>query len=589
MTTKCRTFEKIRAFLALFFPFLLLSLSTSSTAALKLNLVQPPQGRTLESYQALGAHAMVGTSNTQASQIGLDILKKGGNAADAAIAVSFALSVLRPQSTGIGGGGFLLFYNKEASKTIALDFREKAPIKATKDMYVRNGKPDTKLSQDGALAVAVPRLVAGLGYVYEHYASGKIAWADLIRPSISLAENGFAIYPQLANALKERKKILARFESSKRIFLPRGKLLKEGEIVVQKDLAKTLTTIAEKGWKSFYQGEIALQIVKTIQRHGGILTLDDFQNVEPVEMESVTGSYRGYKIVSMPPPSSGGTILIEILNILEKFPLQRQGAYALKTIHEIAEAMKLGFRDRAKYLGDPRFVAIPVAGLIDKDYAKKLSQLIDPKQATPSSKLSEEGLPFKESNSTTHFSIVDQDGNAVSSTQTINYIFGSGVVAAGTGIVLNDEMDDFSLQPGVPNVFGLVGSEANAVAAGKTPLSSMTPTLVFDPHGELKMVVGSPGGPRIITAVLDTILNSIDFHATPLQAVAAKRLHHQWLPDKLEVEPGLLSLPLRQKLEAMGHPIEEVTPSWLVMLVAKTKKGWVGVSDPRGVGAAMGY
>lgn len=569
--------------------FFLLVFATSCTKAPKLNLIEPPPGRTLESYQAQAEQAMIASPNEQATQIGLDILKKGGNAADSAIAVSFALSVLRPQSTGLGGGGFLLFYDKAKNKTVALDFREFAPMKATHDMYVKNGKADTKLSQDGPLAVAVPRLLAGLGTVYEHYASRKISWADLIQPSITLASSGFQIYPGLAKAMEERKNLLASFETSRRIFLPKGKPLQVGETLIQKDLARTLMILAKNGWRGFYQGEIAYNIVRTIRQYGGLMTFEDFWNVQASEMAPVEGSYHGYKIVSMPPPSSGGAILIEILNILEEFPLKRQGPYHFKTIHWITEAMKRGFRDRATYLGDPRFVKVPLKGLIAKEYAKSLATAIDEHKATPSQQLSLEPTGFKESDSTTHFSIVDEEGNAIASTQTINYLFGSGLVAFGTGIVLNDEMDDFSVQPGVPNIFGLVGNEANAIAPGKIPLSSMTPTFVFDNKGELLMVLGSPGGPRIITAVLNTIVNVIDFGASPLEAVSAKRLHHQWLPDKLQIEPGLLPAESNQRLTQMGHQIEEVTPSWLVMLVAKTKEGWVGVSDPRGVGLALGY
>lgn len=554
----------------------------------KLNLVEPPPDRTLESFQTQAEHAMVVTPNPQATQVGLDILKEGGNAADSAIAVSFALSVLRPQSTGLGGGGFLVFYDKAKDKTIAVDFREKAPLKATHDMYIHGGKADPKLAQDGALAVAVPRLVTGLGYIYEHYASHKIPWAELVRPAIELALKGFQIYPHLAKALEERKGVLKRFESSRRIFLPKNKPLQEGDILIQKDLGRTLTIIAMYGWRAFYEGEIALNIIRASRQEGGILTLEDFQNVFPTELKTVEGTYHGYKIVSMPPPSSGGVILIEILNILEEFPLRRWGPYHFETVHVATEAMKLGFKDRASYLGDPRFVKVPVRGLISKDYSKGLATSINLEKVNPLSPLPPP--PFSgESNSTTHFSIVDSQGDAVAATETINYLFGSGVVAFGTGIVLNDEMDDFSIEPGVANIFGLVGGEANAIAPGKIPLSSMSPTFVFDRKGRLQFILGSPGGPKIISAILNTLLNLIDFKAPPLEAVAAKRYHHQWLPDKLEIEPGLFPPPLTQRLLSMGHKIEENNSSWLIQLIAKTKGEWVGVSDPRGVGMALGY
>lgn len=552
-------------------------------------LADPPPGRTLESYQAVAQNAMIASPNEQASQIGLDILKKGGNAADAAIAVSFALSVLRPQSTGIGGGGFALFYDKEKNKTIALDFRETAPLAAHRDMYIRNGKADTSLAQDGALAVAVPRLVAGLGYIYENYASAKITWAELIRPSVDLAEQGFAVYPHLAEAIRERQAVLSSFPSSRKIFFAGEKPLKEGDLLVQKDLARTLKEIAGHGWQAFYQGWIAANLVSTVRRHGGILDTRDLLSVKVRKMKPVTGSYRGYKIVSMPPPSSGGTILIEILNILENFPIHRRGPYEVRTIHLLTEAMRRAFLDRAAYLGDARFVKVPVKGMTSKEYAQSLADSIDLNKATPSESLGGSLTPLKEQDSTTHFSIVDAQGNAVASTQTINYLFGSGLVAAGTGIVLNDEMDDFSVQPGVPNIYGLVGSEANAIAPAKVPLSSMSPTLVFDSKGRLWLVAGSPGGPKIISAVLQTLLNLIDFRATPLQAVAAKRMHHQWLPDKLLIEPGLYPTEVLHRLNQMGHQVEEAPNSSLVMLVARGKEGWVGVADPRGVGVPMGY
>ncbi|MDO8494375.1 MAG: gamma-glutamyltransferase, partial [Deltaproteobacteria bacterium] len=555
----------------------------------KIETVAPSQGRTLESYEAVAKEAMVVTPNAQASQIGLEVLQKGGNAADAAIAISFALSVLRPQSTGLGGGGFLLFYDKNINNTIAIDFREFAPSAASRDMFLKNGVPQSEWSRDGALSVAVPRLVAGLGFIYERYASRRIPWRDLVLPSAQLAVDGFPVYPALAKAIEERKELLSRFPSSKKIFLKGDAPLREGDLLIQRDLAVTLKLIAG-GWQNFYIGAIPSKIVASVRSNGGILRYEDFRNVSPTELKPVEGTYRGYKIVSMPPPSSGGTILIEILNILENFPLEKQGPVHLKTIHVVTEAMKRAFIDRAKYMGDPRFVKVPVRGLTSKEYAKSLAESINRERATPSIDLdSSLAVSLPESNSTTHFSLVDAEGNAVASTQTINYYFGSGLTAEGTGVVLNDEMDDFSIAPGVPNVFGLVGGEANAIAPGKIPLSSMSPTLVFDEEGELNMVLGSPGGPKIITAVLNTLINRIDFEETPLRAVAAKRYHHQWLPDQLLTEPGLLPDNVKKELLKMGHRIEEGESSWLVMLVARTKKGWIGVTDPRGVGVPMGY
>ena len=554
----------------------------------RLNLVEPSPGRTLESYQSVGKKMMVVTPNKEATEIGLNVLKKGGTAVDAAIAVSFALSVLRPQSTGLGGGGFMLSYDAKKKKTAALDFREYAPLKATPDMYVKKGVLEPKLAQEGGLAVAVPRFVAGMGDIYDLYASKKVPWPELIQPSIDLAAQGFAVYPQLAAALEREKEVLARFDSSKKIFLPEGTAPKEGEMLVQKDLAKTLSVIAQKGWSGFYEGQVAANIIRSVQLAGGIMTIDDLWHVEPVETVPVESTYKGYKIVSMPPPSSGGVTLIETLNILENFPISRQGPANPKTVHEVTEAMKRAFLDRARYLGDPKFVKMPIKGLLSKKYAEGLANAIDTKRATPSLKLSPLEFNSGLQESTTHFSIVDEEGNAVASTQTINNLFGSGMVAVGTGIVLNDEMDDFSIQPGVANAYGLIGSEANAIAPGKKPLSSMAPTFVFNSKGELVMVLGSPGGPKIITAVLHTLLNRIAFKAKPLEAVAAKRYHHQWIPDVLQYEAGIFSSSMRDRLVRMGHKLEEVKAPWLVMLIARSQKSWIGVSDPRGVGTALG-
>lgn len=526
---------------------------------------------------------MVVTANREATEIGFAVLEKGGSAVDAAIAVSFALSVLRPQSTGLGGGGFLLYYDNREKKSYAFNFREFAPLKASDTMYLRKGILDPKLSREGALSVAVPRLVAGLGDVYDTYASRKIPWPELIQPSIDLAEKGFPVYPHLAKALLEKSPLLSRYASSKKIFLPGGEPLKEGEPLLQKDLAKTLKAVAEKGWGGFYEGFVSYGIVKTVQQGGGWITVDDLWHIEPVEVAPIEGTYRGYKIVSMPPPSSGGVTLLEILNILEPFRFGRQtDGLKPRTVHIIAEAMRRAYLDRSRYLGDPNFVKVPVKGLLAKDYAKGLSEAIRQDRATPSSELSPVQTETEESQSTTHFSIVDREGNAVASTQTINLLFGSGMVAEGTGVVLNNEMDDFA-----------PGSEANAIEPWKKPLSSMAPTLVFNPKGELVMVLGSVGGPKIITSVLLTLLNRIDFKAPPLKAVAALRFHHQWMPDTLLMEENIVPLFAANRLKEMGHALQfssplSTTPMGNVCLITKVKKEWIGVADPRGEGVANG-
>lgn len=570
---KFRSLFLILGFLSSFF----LSSCTS-----KLNLVEPSSGRALESYQAKGKERMVVTPNKEATEIGLSVLEKGGTAVDAAIAVSFALSVLRPQSTGLGGGGFMLYYDKKEKKTTAFNFREFAPLKAKKEMFLRKGIADPKLSAEGALSIAVPRFIAGLGDIYDKVASKKIPWPELVQPSIDLAGKGFPVYPNLANAIQEKETLLSHYRPSQQIFLPNGKLPKEGDVLLQKDLAKTLGVIAEKGWSGFYEGFVSYAIVKTVQRWGGLITVDDLWHVEPIETTPIEGTYRDYKIVSMPPPSSGGVTLLETLNILEQFHFGKQlGGLKPKTVHIITEALRRSFLDRSRYLGDPNFVKIPVKGLLSKDYAKGLAESIQESQATLSSTLIPAKTLTGESQSTIHFSIVDREGNAVSSTQTINSLFGSGMVAEGTGIVLNNEMDDFS------------ESEANTIEPWKKPLSSMAPTFVFNQNGEFSMVLGSVGGPKIISSVLQTLVNQIDFGVAPLVAVAAKRFHHQYLPDELQIEEKIFTSYVESQLKRMGHTIKSfsshsTTPMGNVGLIKKIKKGWIGVADPRGEGVANG-
>jgi len=516
---------------------------------------------------------MVVTPNKEATDIGLSVLEKGGTAVDAAIAVSFALSVLRPQSTGLGGGGFMLYYDKKEKKTTAFNFREFAPLKAKKEMFL--GK--------GALSIAVPRFIAGLGDIYDKVASKKVPWPDLVQPSIDLALTGFPVYPNLAQAIREKEALLSNDRPSQQIFLPNGKLPKEGDIFLQKDLAKTLGVIAEKGWSGFYEGFVSYAIVKTVQRGGGLITVDDLWHVESIETTPIEGTYRGYKIVSMPPPSSGGVTLLETLNILEQFHFGKQlGGLKSRTVHIVTEAMRRAFLDRSRYLGDPNFVKIPVKGLLSKDYAKGLAESIQKSHSTPSNTLAPDKKLTGESQSTVHFSIVDREGNAVASTQTINSLFGSGMVAEGTGVVLNNEMDDFSGE-----------SEANTIEAWKKPLSSMAPTFVFNPKGELSMVLGSVGGPKIISSVLQTLVNQIDFGVSPLTAVAAKRFHHQYLPDELQIEEEIFTPPVANQLKRMGHTIQSLsshstTPMGNVGLIKKIKKEWIGVADPRGEGVANG-
>lgn len=557
----------------------------------------PADGRSRESYVAKGKEGMVATSHELASEAGRLALKNGGNAVDAAVAASFAISVVRPQSTGIGGGGFLLYHQAKEPEAKAFDFRERAPRAATKDMFIdTQGKPKSftfqgqtfeNASLNGHLSVGTPGLVKGLAEVHRKY--GRLPWRDLLQPAIDLAEKGFPVYRELENAISYRSKVLQTFPATKVIFFPNGKPLKSGDTLIQKDLAWTLRQIAAKGADGFYQGAVAERLVREMQQGKGILTREDLKTYEVKMRKPVTGTYRGHKIVSMPPPSSGGVHIIEMLNILERYDLKKLGYHSPSSLQRMAESMRRAYADRARYLGDPDFVAVPVQGLTSKKYADELAKTIKPDKADDSKSIGAGNpLPY-ESSSTTHISIVDREGNAVATTQTINYTFGSGVVAAGTGVVLNDEMDDFAIAPDTPNAFGLVGGAANAVQARKTMLSSMSPTLVYDKDGVLQLVVGSPGGSRIINATLQTIINSIDYGMSLKDAVHAFRIHQQWLPDLLYVEPNGLPDDVIESLKKMGYSIsferEEIGD---VQAVARDGDSWIGVSDTRSDGKPLG-
>lgn len=522
--------------------------------------------RVRSDYCALSRRGMVASAHKEASQIGSVILQRGGNAVDAAIATSFAISVLRPQSTGIGGGGFLLLYEPH-KKVLAYDFRERAPRKATRDMYLNEdgqvreiiyeGQKIKDPSVNGHLAVGTPGLIAGLLKVHAEH--GSLPLQELIKPSIKLAQEGFIVYSDLAEACKDRQEILNKFEDSRRLFLPKGVPLEKGQWFVQDDLAWTLEQIAKHGAKGFYEGPVAIKLIEEIKAGKGILSQADLNSYEVKMRKPVESLYRGYRIVSMPPPSSGGVHIIEMLNILSYFDLKSMGYGSTKALHILAETMKRAFADRATYLGDPDFIKVPVEELISQAHAASWVRGISHDRATPAEEIKKlQNLNKVESPSTTHISVVDKNGMAVSTTQTINYSFGSGVVARGTGIVLNDEMDDFSIKPAIPNIYGLVGNEANAIAAYKTMLSSMSPTMVFDKQGELELVLGSPGGPRIINATLQTIVNVIDFDMNLADAVHSFRIHHQWLPDVINVERGTVNDSQARTLKNLGHDLKEI-------------------------------
>lgn len=443
------------------------------------------------------AHGMVASEQELATKVGVDILKRGGNAIDAGVAVGFALAVVLPNAGNIGGGGFMMIHDAKTGKNVALDFREMAPARASRDMYLDDkGNVVPGRSLYSHLAVGVPGTVAGLTHALNKYGTMKL-W-EVMAPAIKLANDGYPVSPSLALILAAERDHLGQWDSSKAIFFKDGRPLKAGEKLVQKDLAKSMKLISREGASAFYEGAIAKKIVAEMAKHNGLITSDDLKKYKVVEREPVVGNYRGYQVMSMPPPSSGGIHIIQMMNILERYPLKEYGADSAQTIHLMAESMKLAYADRSEYLGDPDFTKVPVKGLTSRSYADELAKKIDPNRATPSTEIKPGKPQPYESDQTTHFSVADKAGNIVATTYTLNLNFGSGIVATGTGITLNNEMDDFSVKPGVPNAFGLVGGEANAVAAYKRPLSSMSPTFVLK-DGKPFLVTGSPGGSRIIT------------------------------------------------------------------------------------------
>ena len=482
-------------------------------------------------------HGMVASVDATATQVGVKILEQGGNAVDAAVAVGFALAVTHPQAGNIGGGGFMML-RTAAGTTTAIDFREMAPVRASRDMFLgADGNADSKKSLTSHLASGVPGTVAGFALANKEY--GTLPLSTLIQPALALARQGIVVNDSLADDLNRYgKEVLLSHPNSKAIFFKAdGTPYQQGETLVQKRLAHSLELIAKQGPDAFYKGEIADQIAAEMAQHGGLISKTDLANYRAVERKPVSGTYRGYEVFSMPPPSSGGIHIVQILNILENFDLAKMGFGSADAIQVMAEAEKYAYADRSEYLGDPEFVKVPTQALTSKAYAKSLAQQIDLAKARPSTAIKPGQLAPYESDQTTHFSVVDKDGNAVAVTYTLNTNFGSGIVAGSSGILLNNQMDDFSAKPGTPNVYGLVGGEANAVQPHKRPLSSMSPTIVAK-DGKTWLVTGSPGGSRIITTVLQMVVNSVDFGMNVAEATSAPRFHHQWLPDQLRVEKG---------------------------------------------------
>ena len=533
-----------------------------------------------------GKSGMVVAQEPLAARIGLEILQKGGNAVDAAVAVGFALAVTYPSAGNIGGGGFMVIHLAERNEQFAIDYREVSPAATTRETFLdAKGDADIIKSRESGLAVGVPGTVAGLALAHEKYGSGKFTLAQLIEPAIALARDGFPASFDLADSLVPVRGLLARWPSSTKIFFRNGRPLAEGERLVQTDLAASLEAIAKDGPRAFYEGPIAEKIVAAIRDANGQMTLDDLKSYRVVERKPVRGTYRGYDIISMPPPSSGGVLLIEMLNVLEGYPLKSRDAASL---HIIVETMKHAYADRAIFFGDPDVVKVPAGGLLSKQYAETLRADIALNRAKPSKDIRAGNPAPYESPNTTHYSIVDAQGNAVANTYTLNLNYGVGLVAEGTGILLNNELDDFAAKPGVPNAFGLIGFEANAPGPGKRPLSSMTPTIVLK-DGKPYIVTGSPGGSRIITAVLQVVLNVIDFRMGIAEAVASPRLHHQWLPDQLIIEPGLPTETV-QSLVARGHNVVISRLGTSANSILLSPNGPIGAADTRSRAAiSVGY
>lgn len=529
------------------------------TLSLSLGIAIPNQGFTASPAPVQADSGMVVSAHKLASEVGIDVLKKGGNAVDAAVAVGYALAVVYPSAGNIGGGGFMTIRLKDG-RTSFLDFRERAPLASTKTMYLdAAGNVVPGLSTASYLAIGVPGSVMGFERALTRF--GTMSRADLMVPAIRLARQGFVLEDGDIATLAGGAKKLGKDPAAAAIFLKDGKQpFEEGDRLIQTDLADSLALISKDGPDAFYKGPIADKIVKASMANKGILAKADFEQYKVRELSPIKCSYRGYEVISSPPPSSGGVILCEILNILEGYPLSHLGAGSAETVHYMVEAMRHAYADRNAALGDPDFVKNPIETLTDKAYAAKIRDAIDPFTAG----ISEETKPLAlaESQETTHYSIVDKDGNAVSVTYTLNGSFGAGVVADGTGILLNNEMDDFTSKPGVANLYGLVQGEANAIEPKKTPLSSMSPTIVTK-DGKLFMVIGSPGGARIITITLETILNVIDHGMDIQQAIDAPRIHHQWLPDRVAMEPFALSRDTQKLLSEMGHEVG-IDPNWTI-------------------------
>lgn len=536
-------------------------------------------------HPVYAADGMVVSQRGSASRIGADILDKGGNAVDAAVAVGFALSVVLPRAGNIGGGGFMLLHLAESGKTISIDYRETAPAAAHTDVFLdSNGDVDDFAHRQSHRSVAVPGTVAGLALALEKY--GTMTLAEVMAPAIALARDGFVMDYDTASAIATRIEMLQRHAHTKRTFFNAdGSVIPQGQLFKQPELAHALSLIASEGPTAFYQGEIAQSLVAEMRRNDGLITLDDLRAYRPVEREPVRGSYRGYEVVSMPPPSSGGVHLIQMLNVLEQFPIAEMGANSSSYLHVLAATMKRAYADRSKHLGDPDFYPVPMEWLTSKSYGRQLAAQISPDKVVPSSELSPgEPAPY-ESVDTTHYSVMDKYGNAVSNTYTLNFSFGSAIVVPGAGFLLNNEMADFSAKAGVAYAFGLLGGTANSIEAGKRPLSAMTPTIVLK-NGKPWLVTGSPGGSRIISTVLQQVVNVIDHSMNIASATHAARIHHQWFPDQIEYE-GPINPDALQVLRRLGYTLEPSGTMGSLQSIMSSDGTYYGAADPRRPGAGV--
>jgi gamma-glutamyltranspeptidase/glutathione hydrolase len=536
---------------------------------------------------------MVAAQHELASQIGVDIMKRGGNAVDAAIAVGLALAVVYPEAGNLGGGGFMLIHTRDG-KSYAIDYREMAPAAATRDIFI--DKDGTLIKNEGSSTIGyrasgVPGTPAGFDLAFRKYGSGKIKWRDLVEPARRLAQNGYILSERLANLFKNYEENLSKYEESKRIFLNNGNYYEEGDLFKQPDLAQTLGRIQTLGAKEFYTGRTAQLIAADMKTHNGLITLEDLRNYKAKERVPLEGNYRGYQVITMPPPSSGGIVMLEVLNMLEGYDIRGMGYNSAAKYHVLTEAMRRAFADRAEFMGDPDFAKVPVNSLIDKKYAEKRRDSIDRDKASSSEKIGHGKITSGEPMETTHFTVADKDGTVVTNTYTINDLYGSAVTAKGTGVLLNDEMDDFAARPGKANMFGLIQGENNSVQPGKRPLSSMTPTIVLRKDGTVWFALGARGGPRIISAVMQSVINVIDHDMDIQEAIDAPRIHHQWFPDEILYETFGLSPDTKSILERYGHKFAakpgQIASATGIMFDSKGVR--LGAIDSRSDGAAIGY